>query len=118
MGRPNLSERNSFCSWLLVLNFRLGHGKKRAGRTHPAGASFPMCSSRSTGGAVVSIRTFGKRVARAPSPAYAFPRRRSQGMPKGLGSRKLNSIINLGALTVRHEKPFLVRVNPRKSVAK
>ena len=35
-------------------------------------------------------------MARAPSPAYSLPRRRSQGMPQGYSGRKLTLIINVG----------------------
>ena len=65
--------------------------KKQAGRIRPAAVSFP-----STGGAGVSTCTLGKCVARAPSPAYSLPRRRSQGMPQGYSGRKLTLIINVG----------------------
>src|SRR6476660_9611944 len=50
--------------------------------------------SRSTGGASVSTGTLGKRVARAPSPAYRFLRHCSQGMPEGHSGRKLTTIID------------------------
>src|SRR5258706_6604810 len=86
MGRPNLSVRGTVISrWSLVVSrwslARIIYGsgrrlstndwfwKRDAGGNIPAGASFPMRSSRSAGGASVSARTLGL----IPFATFAFP---------------------------------------------
>src|SRR5712672_3279695 len=61
MGRPNLSVR-------ITVRWSLSHWfwKRDAGRKIPAGASFPMRSLRSAGGASVSARTLGTFILTRP----------------------------------------------------
>src|SRR5258706_7644822 len=130
MGRPNLSVRGTVISrWSLVVSrwslARIIYGsgrrlstndwfwKRDAGGNIPAGASFPMHSSRSAGGASVSARTLGlillanfafpwrtlrskafnreERENHAKGARKNIPRRHGLGMPEGRGGRKLAS---------------------------